>query len=110
MHFFNAVVSFLEVAAAAVGKTLELGDTADEGELDGAGRAVTLLADDDLGNAGLLADLLGVVTRRGKTFSIQLLILQSLGPGFDCNALGDSVFACNYHYSADGKQGWGYAV
>ena len=42
-------------------QTLELGDAVDERELDRAGRAVTLLADDDLGHAGFLAGVLGVV-------------------------------------------------
>ena len=42
-------------------QTLELGDAVDERQLDGTRRAVTLLADDDLGHTGFLAGVLGVV-------------------------------------------------
>jgi hypothetical protein len=46
---------------AAARQTFEPGQHVQERQLDGAGGAVALLADDDLGHAGLLAGVLGVV-------------------------------------------------
>ena len=48
------------------GQCLESGQHVQEGQLDDTGRAVTLLADDDLGHARLLAGVLGCSTRRGR--------------------------------------------
>ena len=51
----------LEVPLPSPGQAFKLGDRFQEGQFDHARWAVTLLGDDDLGHAGFLAGVLGVV-------------------------------------------------